>query len=57
MSVERKQVAPNRYRESNQGVVTVRTSGRKADGTVFMTYERSFLVSTRRHAIDDIADY
>jgi itaconyl-CoA hydratase len=41
----------------NQGVVTVRTSGRKADGTVFMTYERSFLVPTRGHAIDDVAGY
>jgi itaconyl-CoA hydratase len=41
----------------NQGVVTVRTSGRKADGTVIITYERSFLVPTRGHAIDDIADY
>ena len=27
-----------------QGIVTVKTTGRKADGTVFMTYERSFLV-------------
>jgi itaconyl-CoA hydratase len=41
----------------NQGVVTVRTSGRKADGVVFMTYERSFLVPTRGHAVDDMADY
>ena len=41
----------------NQGVVTVRTTGRKADGTVFLTYERSFLVPTRGHAIDDIAGY
>jgi itaconyl-CoA hydratase len=41
----------------NQGVITVRTSGRKADGVVFMTYERSFLVPTRGHAVDDMADY
>jgi itaconyl-CoA hydratase len=27
-----------------QGVVTVRTTGRKADGTVFMTFERTVLV-------------
>ena len=39
-----------------QGVVTVRTTGRKADGTVFMTYERSFLVPKRGHAADDAAD-
>jgi itaconyl-CoA hydratase len=36
-----------------QGVVTVRTTGRKADGTLFMTYERSILVPKRGHAVDD----
>ena len=36
-----------------QGIVTVRTTGRKADGTVFMTYERSVLVPKRGHAVDD----
>ena len=35
------------------GVVTVRTTGRKADGTVFMTYERAILVPKRGHAVDD----
>src|SRR5258706_3949190 len=44
-------------RESNsrptQGVVTVRTTGRKADGTVFMTYERTVLVPKRGHTIED----
>jgi len=40
-----------------QGVVTVRTTGRKADGTVFMTYERTVLVPKRGHAVDDAADY
>ena len=35
-----------------QGIVTVKTSGRKADGTVFMTYERSFLVPKRGHEVD-----
>ena len=30
-----------------QGIVTVKTTGRKADSTVFMTYERSFLVAKR----------
>ena len=38
-----------------QGVVTVRTTGRKADGTVFLTFERSFLVPKRGHAVDDVA--
>ena len=26
-------------------------------GTVFMTYERAFLVPKRGHAVDDAADY
>ncbi|MCH7931253.1 MAG: MaoC family dehydratase [Proteobacteria bacterium] len=38
----------------NQGVVTVRTTGRKADGTVFMTYERTVLVPKRGHSVDDV---
>ena len=40
-----------------QGIVTVKTTGKKADGTVFMTYERSVLVPKRGHAVDDGADY
>jgi acyl dehydratase len=40
----------------NQGIVTVKTTGAKDDGTVFMTYERTFLVPKRGHAVDDIAD-
>ena len=36
-----------------QGVVTVRTTGKKADGTVFMTYERTILVPKRGHAVED----
>ncbi|MGQ0523861.1 MAG: MaoC family dehydratase [Betaproteobacteria bacterium] len=32
------------------GIVTARTTGRKADGTVVMTYERAFLVPRRGHA-------
>ena len=39
-----------------QGIVTVKTTGKKADGTVFMTYERSVLVPKRGHAVDDRAD-
>ncbi len=41
----------------DQGIVTVKTTGKKADGTVFMTYERVFLVPKRGHAVDDSADY
>lgn len=40
-----------------QGIVTIKTTGKKDDGTVFMTYERSFLVPKRGHGVDDRADY
>jgi itaconyl-CoA hydratase len=44
-------------RESNsrphQGVVTVRTTGKKADGIVFMTYERTILVPKQGYAVED----
>ena len=40
-----------------QGIVTVKTTGKKDDGTVFMTYERTVLVPKRGHAVDDRADY
>jgi acyl dehydratase len=46
------EVRPSKSRP-HQGIVSVRTTGKKADGTVFMTYERSFLVPTRGHAVDD----
>lgn len=36
-----------------QGVVTVRTIGKKADGTVFMTYERTVLVPKRGFGVED----
>ena len=38
-------------------IVTVRTTGKKADGTVFMTFERSALIPMRGHAVDDKLDY
>lgn len=40
-----------------QGVVTVRTTGSKADGTVFMTFVRSVLVPKRGHGVGDAAGY
>jgi itaconyl-CoA hydratase len=40
-----------------QGIVTVRTFGKKADGTVFMSFERQVLVPKRGHAVDDAAGY
>jgi len=41
----------------NQGIVTVRTRGLKADGTAFMTFERSMLIAMRGHGIDQRANY
>ncbi len=41
----------------HHGIVTVRTSGRKADGTVFLTFERSVLIPMRGHAVDDKIAY
>ena len=38
-------------------IVTVRTTGKKADGTAFMTFERSALIPLRGHAVDDRLDY
>ena len=36
-----------------QGVVTVRTTGKKADGTVVMIFERTILVPTQGNAVED----
>lgn len=36
-----------------QGIVTVKTTGMKADKTVFISFERSVLVPKRGHALDD----
>ena len=40
----------------NQGIVTVRTVGTKADGTEFMSFERTVLVPKRGHSIDDLPE-
>ncbi|HRP66766.1 MAG TPA: MaoC family dehydratase [Thauera sp.] len=37
-----------------QGIVTVRTTGKKADGTVFMSFVRSVLIPKRGHGVQDI---
>ena len=39
-----------------QGIVTVKTTGKKQDGTIVMTYERTDLVPKRGHAVDDKLD-
>jgi acyl dehydratase len=36
-----------------QGIVTVKTIGRKSDGTEVISFERTVLVPKRGHAIDD----
>lgn len=36
-----------------QGLVTCATRGFKADGTVFLTFKRTFLLPTREHAGDE----
>ncbi len=41
----------------NQGLVTVRSTGTKADGAVIMTFERTFLIPKRGYAVDDAANY
>jgi len=41
----------------NSGIVTVKTTGSKADGTIFMTFERTMLIPKRGHAVDDRANY
>lgn len=37
-----------------QGVVTVRTTGKKADGTIFMTFVRNVLIPKRGHGVEDV---
>lgn len=37
----------------HQGIVTTRTEGYKADGTIFMHFERSSLIPRRGHGADD----
>jgi len=36
-----------------QGIVTVRTTGKKADGKVVCTFKRSMLLPERGHAVED----
>lgn len=40
-----------------QGIVKIRTTGMKADGTVVMSYERSFLIATSASAVHERAGY
>ena len=40
----------------NQGIVTVKTTGKKADGTVFLTFERTVLVPKTGPGVEDAMD-
>lgn len=40
-----------------QGIVTIRTTATKQDGSVIMSYERIMLIPKRGHAVDDKANY
>ena len=40
-----------------QGIVTIRTSGRKQDGTEVIVFERSMLIPKHGHAVDDQVNY
>ncbi|MDD1510364.1 MaoC family dehydratase [Pseudomonas sp. CNPSo 3701] len=42
----------------NQGIISVKTTGTKADGTVFMTFERNVLIQMREgNTLDEAANY
>ena len=40
----------------NAGIVKVKPTGHKEDGTVVMTFERNMLIPKRGHAVDDKAE-
>ncbi|MCZ6618554.1 MAG: MaoC family dehydratase [Gammaproteobacteria bacterium] len=40
-----------------QGIVNIRSTGRKADGTEVISFERAMLIPKRGQAVDDIIDY
>jgi acyl dehydratase len=40
-----------------QGIVTIRTTATKQDGTVVMSFERVMLIPKRGHAVDDKVNY
>ena len=40
-----------------QGIVSIKPSGKKADGTEVISFERTMLIPKRGHAVDDAANY
>lgn len=49
-------IRPSKSRPQ-QGIVTIETRGRKADGTQVISFERAMLIPRRGHAVDDQIDY
>jgi itaconyl-CoA hydratase len=49
-------IRPSKSRPQ-QGIVTIETRGRKADGTQVISFQRAMLIPTRGHAVDDAIDY
>jgi itaconyl-CoA hydratase len=41
----------------NDGIVDVKTIGKKGDGTIVCTYDRTILIPKRGHAVEDRMDY
>jgi len=41
----------------NDGIVTIRSTGRNQQGVVVCEFERAMLIPKRGHAVDDVADY
>ena len=40
-----------------QGIVNIRSTGKKQDGTEVISFERAMLIPKRGHAVDDAIDY
>jgi len=40
-----------------QGIVSIKTIGKKADGTEVISFERTMLIPKHGHAVDDAANY
>jgi acyl dehydratase len=49
-------IRPSKSRPQ-QGIVTIETRGRKADGTQVISFERAMLIPRQGHAVDDQIEY
>ena len=50
------EVRESKYRP-NQGIVTIRKTGKKSTGEVVITFERTMLIPKRGYAVDDKTNY